>query len=62
MELIQRKIFLMPHFPPDNPAYKFAAKTSAPMAGKMPVVLDADMRKFYIELEAAHQRAAETLK
>lgn len=62
MELVERKLFLMPHFPPDNPTYKFAAKTSAPMAGKMPVVLDADMKKFYIELEAAIQRARETLQ
>lgn len=62
MEVVERKLFLMPHFPPDNPMYKFAAKTSAPMAGKMPVVLDADMKTFYIELEAALKRAKETLQ
>lgn len=62
IEVVERKLYLMPHFPPDNPIYKFAAKTSAPMAGKMPVVLDADMRKFYIELEAAHVRARASLQ
>lgn len=62
MEVVERKLFLMPHFPPDNPMYKFAAKTSAPLAGKMPVVLDADMKQFYIELEEAHRRAKETLQ
>ena len=62
MEVVERKLFLMPHFPPDNPTYKFAAKTSAPLAGKMPVVLDADMKGFYIELEEAHRRAKDTLQ
>lgn len=62
MEVLDRKLFLMPHFPPDNPAYKFAAKTSVPAAGGMPLVIDADMGKFFEELHKAIAKAAETLK
>jgi hypothetical protein len=61
MEVLQRKLYLMPHFPPDAPTYKFAAKTSAPMAGKMPVVVDADMQVFFEELKKADARARDTL-
>lgn len=62
MEVLERKLFLMPHFPPDNPAYKFAAKTSAPVGGGMPLVIDANMETFFIELEKAQERARLKLK
>lgn len=62
VEVLERKLYLAPHFPPDNPLFKFAAKTSAPLAGKMPVVLDSDMKKFYIELEEAQARAKASLE
>lgn len=62
MEELERKLFLMPHFPPDNPGYRFAAKTSVPVVGGMPLVIEADMRTFYEELAKAQKKAAETLK
>lgn len=62
MEILERKLFLMPHFPPDNPGYKFAAKTSAPLGAGMPVVIPATMEKFFTELRNAQHRAAERLE
>lgn len=62
MEILERKLFLMPHFPPDNPGYKFAAKTSVPQDSGMPVVIDADMEKFFTQIRLAEQRAQERLK
>jgi hypothetical protein len=61
MEILERKLFLMPHFPPDNPMYKFAAKTSAPEAGEMPPVIEARMGTFFEELEKALERARKSL-
>lgn len=40
MEIVDRKLFLGPHYPPDNKFYAFKAKTSATLAGSMPTVLD----------------------
>lgn len=57
MEVLERKLYLAPHFPDDNPQYKFAAKTSAPMGSGMPVVIDADMKVFFLELTKAQERA-----
>lgn len=59
MEMSERKLFLEPHFAPDNPMYKFAAKTSAPAS--MPKVLPADMSVFFAELEKANTAAKSKL-
>lgn len=59
METTERKFFLSPHFPPDNPAFKFSAKVSLPHGGEgeMPQVIDADMNVFFTEYEKALARA-----
>lgn len=57
MEVLERKLFLAPHFPPDNPINKFAAKTSAPANSGMPQVLPANMASFFEELTKAQERA-----
>jgi hypothetical protein len=62
MEVLERKLFLMPHFPPDNPAYKFAAKTSVPMNSGMPVVIDAKMETFFTQIRLAEAKATERIK
>jgi len=62
METLERKLFLMPHFPPDNPGYKFAAKTSVPQGSGMPVVIDAHMETFFTQIKMAELRAQERLK
>ena len=59
-EVLDRKLFLAPHFPPDNVAYKFAAKTSAP--GGMPLAIEADMEVFFSNLAAAQERAKAALQ
>ncbi len=61
MEILERKLFLAPHFPPDMPMYKFAAKTSAPAEGGMPLVIDASMEVYFSELEKATKKAGEAL-
>lgn len=53
MEVFSRKLYLAPHFPPDSPGSRFAAKTSAPNGGDMPLVIDPDLRGFFSELEKA---------
>jgi hypothetical protein len=60
-EILERKLYLMPHFPPDNPTQRFAAKTSAPAGGGMPTVIDADMGVFFTELEKAVEKAKNSL-
>lgn len=58
MEVLNRKLFLAPHFPPDNPAYRFAAKTSVPQKCGMPLVIDADMAEFFKALDSTRERAS----
>lgn len=53
MEVFDRKLFLSSHYPPDSPQYRFAAKTSAPNGGGMPLVIEPDLRIFFSELEKA---------
>lgn len=40
LEVVERKLFLAPHYPPDNKLFLFRAKTSAPLTGGMPTILD----------------------
>jgi hypothetical protein len=66
VEIVDRKLFLAPHFPSDNKIYAFMAKTSVPLAGKMPSVIDfpADgntAEKFMTALAEAKRRAAEEM-
>lgn len=56
-EILDRKLYLAPHFPPDSPGNRFAAKTSAPHGGEMPLVIDPDMGLFFGELEKAFDKA-----
>lgn len=60
-EILDRKLFLAPHFPSDNPAFKFGAKTSAPFGGEMPSVIEPDMSLFFNELEKAKVKAREKM-
>lgn len=61
LEILDRKIYLQPHFPPDNKAFKFVAKTSRTYAGPgtpaAPGVIEADMGKV-MEMFIAHEQAA----
>jgi hypothetical protein len=57
MEVLDRKLYLAPHFPSDSPGARFAAKTSAPHGGDMPLVLDCDMEVFFAELTKAFDKA-----
>lgn len=66
LEVIERKLFLAPHYPADNKMYKFSAKTSSPLAGEMPVMLDFTpsgntFTKFMEELDKAKAKAKEAL-
>lgn len=61
-EALERRLFLAPHFPPDNKVFKFAAKSSAPtFGGGMPLSIEPDMRKFFPLLEEAFKKAKEEL-
>ena len=62
LEVIERKLFLAPHYPPDNKMYMFKAKTSATLAGSMPTVLNFSAEgntaaAFMDELAKAKKRA-----
>lgn len=61
MEVLERKLYLAPHFPPDMPQYKFAAKCSAPADGGMPLIIDPSAEVFFSELEKAFKKAGEVL-
>ena len=39
-EIVERKLFLAPHYPADNKLFLFRAKTSAPLLGGMPTIID----------------------
>lgn len=56
-EILDRKMFLAPHFPSDQPSFKFGAKTSAPFGGGMPSVIEPDMGLFFREMEKAKEVA-----
>lgn len=65
-EIVDRKIFSAPHFPPDTKPFGFAAKSSAPLGGGMPTVFDCPptgnpMARYFEELEKAYARAGEAL-
>lgn len=57
MEVFSRKLYLAPHFPSDAPTSRFAAKTSAPHGGDMPLVIEPDMQIFFAELSKAFDKA-----
>jgi hypothetical protein len=56
-EILERKLYLAPHFPSDAPTFRFAAKTSAPQGGEMPTVIEPNFETFIIEREKAYQKA-----
>jgi hypothetical protein len=64
MEVVERKLFLAPHYPSDNKLFLFRAKTSAPLTGGMPTVLDFPpkgntMEKLFGLIEEAKKVAGE---
>lgn len=61
MEVLERKLYLAPHFPSDAPGSRFAAKTSAPHGGEMPLVVDPSWTVFSEELEKAFDKARQKL-
>lgn len=66
MEVVQRKLYLAPHYPPDNKFFLFKAKTSAPVAGGMSPVLDYPATgntaaRFMEALETAKTKAREEM-
>lgn len=66
LEMVDRKLFLANHFPPDNKMYQFRAKTSSTLEGEMPTVMDFPAKgntfaRFMDELAAAKARAKEVL-
>lgn len=66
IEVIERKLFLALHFPTDTKPYGFVAKSSAPLAGKMPTMLDFGtegnaITNYFTELDASYKRAKEAL-
>lgn len=56
-EILERKLYLAPHFPSDAPAQRFAAKTSAPFGGEMPLVIEPNMGVYFEELDKAFVKA-----
>lgn len=63
-EILERQLYLAPHFPSDNPSYKFAAKTSAPFirdGSGMPSMIEANMHTFFDRLEETIKKAADAL-
>lgn len=63
MEVLDRKLYLAPHFPADAPGYKFAAKVSMPFGGEgtMPVVIEPNMKAFFEEYEKSIEKAEKHL-
>lgn len=65
-EVVERKLFLSPHYPPDNKLFLFKAKTSAPLLGGMPPLMDYTpegntVEKFFSAIAAAKQKAGEEM-
>lgn len=57
MEILERKLFLAPHFPSDSPTSRFAAKCSVPDGGDMPICIEPNMNVFFAELAKAKAKA-----
>lgn len=62
MEIVERKLYLAPHYPTDNKLSLFKAKTSSPALGGMPTILDFPavgntMESFFGLLDQAKARA-----
>lgn len=58
-ETVERKLFLEPHFAPDDPTFPYKAKCSAPPEGGMPRVIKPDFAVFFGELKKANDKAAQ---
>lgn len=61
MQPIRRVLYLGEHFPPDTLPYGFAAKTSVPLGGGMPLVIpfppeENVMKRIFEEMESAKER------
>ena len=66
MEVVERKLFLSPHYPADNKLFLFRAKTSAPLSGGMPTVLDFPasgntMEKLFQLIDEAKKKSGEEM-
>lgn len=59
VEVVERMLFLGPHFPPDNPTMRFAAKVSG--AKGIPQSIEPSAIKFFEEYEKAIQKGGEGL-
>lgn len=65
-EVVERKLFLAPHYPPDNKLFLFRAKTSAPLLGGLPTMIDFPalgntMEKLLTLVEEAKKKAGEEM-
>lgn len=65
-EIVERKLFLAPHYPPDNKLFLFRAKTSAPLLGGLPTTLDFPatgntVEKLFTLVEEAKKKAGEEM-
>lgn len=66
MPISSRKLFLSKHYPEDTKPHGFEAKTSAPLGGGMPVVVDFNsdgttMDTYFSLVEKANQKVGERL-
>lgn len=66
MEVIERCLFLEPHYPADNKVFLFRAKTSSPLGGSMPKMIPFPatgntMERFFTLVEEAKLKAGEEL-
>lgn len=64
LPILSRKLFLSKHFPEDTKPYGFEAKTSAPLGGGMPVVIDFTpdghtMEKYFTLVDQANKKVAD---
>lgn len=63
IEVVERKIFLQPHFPPDAPNQIFRAKvTSAPAGSDIPMVMVPDAAEFFRMVRAAREKAVAAIQ
>lgn len=62
VEILDRRLFLAPHYPSDAPSNRFVAKVSVPRGGTMPLSIDASMETFFKELGRARAEAQAALK
>jgi hypothetical protein len=66
MPIVERKLFLAKHYPADTKPFGFEAKSSPPMEGGMPVVMDMPstgntMMRWFEELDRAYKVAEERM-